>query len=98
MIDTVDQAAGDYKLTLESFNTLSIAQSALKTDTIFLKIVNDAYPSFLEELQSLVLSQGVDQTYILPEINPGDSSLKVLKVKKGGMKYHCLSMLRLIYT
>ena len=42
VIDAREVAEGDYTLTLESFNTLRIAQSALKTDVIktFYNVLN----------------------------------------------------------
>ena len=38
LIDTTGQSIGEYTLILESFDSLSVAQSALKTDTIAIKI------------------------------------------------------------
>ena len=38
LIDTTGQSIGEYTLILESFDSLSVAQSALKTDTIAINI------------------------------------------------------------
>ena len=38
--------AGDYELVLESFNALSIAQNALKTDIILIQILEPVLPSY----------------------------------------------------
>ena len=56
IIDTTGVATGDYTLTLESFNTLSTAKSALKTDTMTISVYEQTVlvlsaPSFTEELQ-----------------------------------------------
>ena len=82
---------GEYRLILESFNVLSVAKTALRTDKIMIRIVGQAYPSFLEELNSLVFTQGVDQTYRLPEIDPGDSALANVKVKPNSALYRFIS-------
>lgn len=65
-IDSTGLTGGQYTLTLESFNTLSVAQSALKTDTI--QITIRVPPSFVEELESQVITVGVSATWPLPEI------------------------------
>ena len=50
LIDADGQLTGEYTLTLESFNALSIAQSTLKTDTITINIIEESVqltqPSF----------------------------------------------------
>ena len=45
IIDSTGVAPGDYTLTLESFNKLSIAQSALKTDVIAIAISVQEIPT-----------------------------------------------------
>ena len=66
-INTNGQEAGTYTLTLESFNALSIAKSALKTDTITITITVVA-PSFLQDLGTVFLVKGVAFNIPLPEI------------------------------
>ena len=50
-IDTRGMDEGEFDLTLESFNTRSIAQSALKTDKIkiIITLSTSTLPSFSEE-------------------------------------------------
>ena len=71
MIDTTEVAPGEYDLALESFNTLSIAQSALKTDEIKFVVSAPTPPSFSEELTVKVLTVGQASSWDLPEINQG---------------------------
>ena len=78
LIDTTGQEAGDYILTLESFNTLGEAKSALKTDTITITVVEAIIvaPSFVGDLeQSQLFISGVSTTWLLPEIDEGSSEL-----------------------
>ena len=70
IIDTTGVAAGDYTLTLESFNTLSLAKSALKTDTMTISVL--VQPSFAETLSLEVVTAGTAATWKLPEIVDGD--------------------------
>ena len=68
-IDTKGQPLGEYDLILESYNTLSIAQSALKTDRIRITISASTY--FAEEPANQALTLGKAQSWILPEIYEG---------------------------
>ena len=50
-INVAGVKAGDYELVLESFNALSIAQNALKTDSILIQILEPVLPSFENNLE-----------------------------------------------
>ena len=64
-IDTKGLVVGSYTLILESFNTLSLAQSTLKTDTITLTVT--AVPvSIKTGLPLIVLTAQVASTWVLP--------------------------------
>ena len=59
IIEPGDQSVGEYDLTLESFNTLSISKSALKIDTIKIIIRPPTPPTFMQKLsvKSLIVGQ-----------------------------------------
>ena len=58
---------------------MSVAQSALKTDTITITVLeatSEVPPSFSQDFESLVVSAGVGATWALPDIvTEGDPSL-----------------------
>ena len=66
-IETDQIDAGEYEIIIESFNTLSLAQSALKTDTIYLTIAKTLL-TFSEELSLEYLSAIEPGQWTLPEI------------------------------
>ena len=73
VIDTTGQAIGEYTLILESYNTLSVAKSALKTDTIAITIRDTEPPSFTSELvKTQVAFVGESAKWTVPEVVPGD--------------------------
>ena len=72
VIDAANQTFGEYTLTLESFNSLSIAQSALKTDTVVIRIIG---PGFADKLGVQVLTEGIATSWTLPEIVEGNFPL-----------------------
>ena len=78
IIDTTGVSAGEYTLMLESFNTLSIAKSALKKDTITITVT--APPSFTETLTSEVVTAGTATSWTLPEIDDGYYELSNVQV------------------
>ena len=77
-IDTIGVESGQYNLVLESFNTLSIAQSALKTDRITITV--NGKPSFVSKLQNQIVDAGHGATWTLPAIDEGTSALKSILV------------------
>ena len=50
-ISVADVKAGNYELILESYNALSIAQNALKTDKILIQIFEPVLPDFERDLE-----------------------------------------------
>ena len=81
-INTDEQQAGEYTLTLESFNSLSTAQSALKTDTITITISSRA-PSFAEEPGIIVLTKGSPESVTLPEVVEGSNPMAEIRFIAG---------------
>ena len=67
VIDTNGVLPGEYNIVLESFNTLSIAKSTLKTETIKLTVL-EALPIFSEDLPVQALTIGVAKVWELPSI------------------------------
>ena len=70
-INVADVKAGEYELILESYNALSIAQNALKTDKILIKVLEPVLPVFERDLEPLILKLGKDSTWTLPNIVDG---------------------------
>ena len=70
---------GEYNLILESYNTLSIAQSALKTDLI--RIVISASTYFTDEPANQALTLGKAQSWALPEIHEGTNPITKIEFK-----------------
>ena len=70
---------GEYNLILESYNTLSIAQSALKTDLI--RIVISASTYFTDEPANQALTLGKAQSWALPEIHEGANPITKIEFK-----------------
>ena len=72
LIDGELAELGDYILTLESFNTLSQVQSALKTYKITIKVIEPkSQTSFSEALEVISLTSDLDQSWRLPNIEEG---------------------------
>ena len=69
--------SGVYTLTLESFNTLSIAQSALKTDTITITVTS-VPPSFQSDPETVSVTAGIDTNWSLPVVIEGSYSLQAI--------------------
>lgn len=63
-IDSTGVDAGEYTLTLESFDLLSSVKSALKTDTVSISIQDP--PRFTQELQTVNVTAGTGLTWALP--------------------------------
>ena len=84
MIDSNYVEPGDYELQVESFNTLSVAKTALKTDTIKIAIreketiSETSVPATISlmTLDDIVVVEGEAQTWKLPEL-PEESSLEL---------------------
>ena len=55
-------------MVLESFNTLSLAKSALKTDKLLIIVTQKSPPSFSEELTPQILTAGQASSWSLPAI------------------------------
>ena len=65
-IDTTGIEPGEYDLILESYNTLSIAKSALKTDTMTIFVKESEPPTFAEEITLTPVEAGSGTTWSLP--------------------------------
>ena len=70
---------GEYDLILESYNTLSIAQSALKTDRI--RIVIAASTHFVGEPATQAAINGIANSWALPEIHEGAEPIRKIEFK-----------------
>ena len=81
-VDAKGLAAGDeFLLTLESFNSLSIAQSALKTDYITIKVLPAAAPVLSQLPQMQFLTASEPSSWTLPEIKLGTYELDRIEFK-----------------
>ena len=75
LIDATAQAAGEYKLVLESYDAASPVGSALQTDEIVVVIVGFVAPSLSAEPEVVVLSPKKPSKWMLPTIDSGSSGL-----------------------
>ena len=84
-IDTTGQPVGEYDLILESYNTLSIAQSALKTDRIRIVIAASTHSSastyFVEEPAPQALTPGIAKSWALPEIHEDADPIRKIEFR-----------------
>lgn len=73
LIDSNDQPAGSYTFTFESYNSLSVAQSTLKSDSFTINIIDDLSigPKFESQPEILVLTIGSPVSWTLPEVTLG---------------------------
>ena len=85
VINTTGVDPGEYSLTLESFNTLSLAQSALKTDSMTITVVGT--PSFVQNPENKSIEAGSGALWVLPAIDEGSESLKEIKVQPDDALY-----------
>ena len=63
---------------LESFNSLSIAQSALKTDKITFHISQVIMPSLKNEIDKQVLSVGQISSWTIPDAIEGSNPITLI--------------------
>ena len=80
IVNAAGVSPGTYSLVIESFDLNSNVRSALKTDTIEIKLEAGS-PTFETDPVYKGLSAGESSTWALPEINDGGSAIKTITVE-----------------
>ena len=79
-IDTSNLVIGEYVVEIESFNSLSTVQATLKTDQITINVIEAILPSFVDDLEFIMLAVDQEYSWQLPEIDEGSYALLDVEV------------------
>ena len=71
---------GEYIVEIESFNSLSTVQATLKTDQITITVIEAILPSFVTDLEFIMLTVDQEYSWQLPEIDEGSYALLDVEV------------------